>query len=171
MLMTEGTVNFFINRLEQWGKHTFLERMKPSFDRFRGYLPAESLTLIPNAPETLSTLKFRGYRLALTTTRKRAELETFLANSGLDEDLFDVIMTRENVRRILPNSEAFLTATERMGLEPPNMLVVSDTDANLRSATAVNMATAGVLSGLSLAGDFQSADLILESVVELSEWL
>ena len=58
-----------------------------------------------------------------------------------------------------------------MDLEPSNILVISDTDANLRSAAAVNMATAGVLSGLSLAKDFQSADLILDSVVDLVEWL
>jgi predicted PurR-regulated permease PerM/phosphoglycolate phosphatase-like HAD superfamily hydrolase len=170
MITSEGMVNFFINRLEQWNRRPFLNRMQPYFDRLRGHPPRQELTLIPGTTEALRVLGY-GYKLALTTTRKREGVQPLLANGELDEHIFDVILTRENVRRISPHSEAFLTAADLMDLEPSNLLVISDTDANLRSAAAVNMATAGVLSGLSLAKDFQSADLILDSVADLTEWL
>jgi phosphoglycolate phosphatase-like HAD superfamily hydrolase len=71
----------------------------------------------------------------------------------------------------LPHSEALLTATAHLGLAANHVLVVSDTDVNLRSARAAEMATAGVLSGLGEERDLRDADLVLPSATDLVEWL
>jgi phosphoglycolate phosphatase-like HAD superfamily hydrolase len=49
--------------------------------------------------------------------------------------------------------------------------MVSDTDVNLRAARAMEMATAGVLTGLGVAEEMREADLVLTSVTELTDWL
>ena len=80
-------------------------------------------------------------------------------------------MTRESVRNLVPNNEAFVAATELMDLEVENVLVVSDSDPFLRSGSATGMAAAGVLCGLSEEQDIQSADIVVETTAYLNEWL
>jgi len=170
MILMEGLVNFFINRLEHAKRHDYLNRMQPIFDSLRGYPSSPNLTLAPGVIDTLHTLR-RGYRLALVTTRRRQDVLAFLARSGLDDGIFEVVVAREDVRRLLHNSEALSTAAEQLLLDPTNALIVSDADGNLRSGAAINMATAGVLGGISQEQDFQSADMILPTLSELTEWL
>ena len=51
------------------------------------------------------------------------------------------------------------------------LLMVSDTDSNLRSARAMEMATVGVLCGLGEENDLLESDLILANTPELLDWL
>jgi phosphoglycolate phosphatase len=128
------------------------------------------LTLNEEACATLNALHHQ-YKLGLVTTRRRAQVDEFLARVELDQSTFDTIITRDDVRNLQPHSEALLLAAQEMGLEPENVLVVCDTDGSLRSGGAANMATSGVLGGLSEAEDFSSADLVLSTPGELTDWL
>jgi phosphoglycolate phosphatase-like HAD superfamily hydrolase len=56
-------------------------------------------------------------------------------------------------------------------METNQLLMVSDTDSNLRSARAMEMATVGVLCGLGEESDLLESDLILASTPELLDWL
>ncbi len=60
---------------------------------------------------------------------------------------------------------------EALGIDPEQILIVSDSDVNLRAGRAMGMASAGVLSGLGDERDMRDADIVLPSVTELPEWL
>jgi len=64
-----------------------------------------------------------------------------------------------------------LIAAEKLGIDPGQMLLVSDNHVNLRAAKAARIATAGVLCGLSEEDDLREADLTVASTPELLEWL
>ena len=85
--------------------------------------------------------------------------------------LFESIVAREDVRNLLPYNEPVQALAERLGLPLESILVVSDTDSNLRAGRASGMITVGVLHGLGERDDFTDADLIVEHVTELAEWL
>ncbi len=170
MIASEGSVNFLIKRLERLDHDRYLARFQPLFDQVRGYPPPDELTLNEEACAALNTLHHQ-YKLGLVTTRQRAQVDEFLARVELDQGTFDTIITRDDVRNLQPHSEALLLAAQEMGLEPENILVVCDTDGSLRSGGAANMATSGVLGGLSEAEDFSSADLVLSTPGELTDWL
>lgn len=85
--------------------------------------------------------------------------------------LFESVITREDVRNLLPYSDLMLAVAEQLDLPLEQILVVSDTDANLRAGRASGMITVGVLSGLGREGDFADADLILPDTADLGEWL
>ena len=85
--------------------------------------------------------------------------------------LFTSIVAREDVRNLLPYNEPVQASAERLGLPLESILVVSDTDSNLRAGRASGMITVGVLNGLGERDDFTDADLILDHVTELAEWL
>ena len=75
------------------------------------------------------------------------------------------------MRNLLPNSEAYLSAANQLGLDSNQILVVSDSKMNLRSARAAQMATAGVLCGLAEERDLMDADLVLSDTNSLTEWM
>jgi predicted PurR-regulated permease PerM/phosphoglycolate phosphatase-like HAD superfamily hydrolase len=170
MLASEGIVNFLIKRLERLDLDQERARFQPLFDQLRGYPPAGELAFSDDTCTVLHALHHQ-YKLALVTTRRREELDQFLAHAGLDPNTFDTIVSREDVRNLQPHSEALLLAAEQMDLAPENVLVVCDSDGSLRSGGAANMATGGILGGLSEADDFTSADLVLAAPGELTDWL
>ncbi len=170
MIAGEGSVNFLIKRLERLDRDRYLTRFQPLFDQVRGYPPPEELALTEEVGATLNALHHQ-YKLGLVTTRRREQVDEFLTRVELDPSTFDTIIARDDVRNLQPHSEALLLAAQEMGLEPENVLVVCDTDGSLRSGGAANMATSGVLGGLSDADDFSSADLVLSTPGELTDWL
>ena len=163
-----GSVNFLIKRLERLDRDRYLTRFQPLFDQVRGYPPPEELALTEEVGATLNVLHHQ-YKLGLVTTRRREQVDEFLTRVELDPSTFDTIIARDDVRNLQPHSEALLLAAQEMGLEPENVLVVCDTDGSLRSGGAANMATSGVLGGLSDVDDFSSADLVLSTPGELTD--
>ena len=170
MIRLESTVNFAINQLWRFEKYDTLRRLQPVFDHIRGYPSGPDLALQPGLEDALRYLSGQ-YKLALITTRERETVEEFLVRACLDQDIFIAVIAREDVRNLVPNSEALMLAAQVMETEPLQTLIVSDGDPILRSGSATGMATAGVLSGLDREKDLASADLVLGTTAELTEWL
>lgn len=172
MVTLEGTVNFLVSRLWRfgWYQSPKLHRVRVLLDVLRGYPPVAEMTLLADAKATLPKLA-QSYQLALISTRERDAVEHFLRCAHFDEQLFTVMLTREEMRSFLPHSEGLTTIADRLNLQPAQLLIVSDTDANLRAARAMEMATAGVLTGVGRAEEMHEADLVLVSVAELEQWL
>ena len=170
MVKLESTINFLVNRLVRSERLKTLGRFQPLFDQLRGYPPVDETVLQPDVAITLNNLK-EEYRLALVSTRERTAVDEILSRNDLSPQAFHAILTREDVRNLLPNSEAFVTATQMMELESEHVLVVSDSAPTLRSGSATGMATAGVLCGISERQDIPTADIVVETTADLDEWL
>ncbi|AHH95390.1 HAD family hydrolase [Kutzneria albida] len=80
---------------------------------------------------------------AVATGSSRVVAESLLAASGLD-DLFGVLVTRDEVSRGKPAPDLFLAAAEQLGVPPSGCVVVEDTDIGLSSARSAGMATLDV---------------------------
>lgn len=170
MIGIEGMINFLISQLSRAKDRRALENLLPLFNLLRGYPPPEELTLQAGVAESLRRLASR-YRLALISARDRRSVRAFLSEVDLNDNLFDFVIVREDVRNLLPHSEGLLALTALLQLPPAQILVVSDTDTNLRAGRAMGMAVAGVLNGLGEAIDLDETDLTLSSLPELEEWL
>jgi phosphoglycolate phosphatase len=169
MIALEGFINFFISQLQR--RNTpLLQRMLPFFNRLRGYPPATALTVQPTVPATLAALA-TTYQLALVTARTQQELTPFWQSGQLNRKLFTAIVTRNEVRNLLPHSEGLLLLTQQLGLNAEQILIVSDSDVNLRAGRAMGMASAAVLTGLGEKDHMRETDLILDNLEELKEWL
>lgn len=170
LIMLEGLVNFFASQLWRLKLQRDLKRMQPIIDWFRCFPAPENYQLQPGIVDTLRALQ-PNYRLALVTVRRQDEIEEFLRQNNLDEMLFSAIVTRDEVLNSLPQSDQLRLTVDKLQLLPEQLLMVSDTDANLRAARAMEMATAGTLSGLGIASLMTDADIIVADVDALREWL
>jgi predicted PurR-regulated permease PerM/beta-phosphoglucomutase-like phosphatase (HAD superfamily) len=166
----EGPINFLSNQLWRWRWRETSERIGPTLDMLRGNPPPDELTLRPDARETLIRLG-HSYRLALVSTRERAEVNTFLERNTLHTGVFDLVVAREDVRNILPHVDPLQRIAVLLGVSTSNMLLVSDTDVGLRAGRAAEMATAGVLNGIPLPDDLRDADILLLQTGDLSRYL
>ncbi len=79
----------------------------------------------PGVPETLTTLRDWGVRLALASSSRMENILDVLAQCGLS-DMFEVIVSGEDFRESKPNPEIYLHAIERMGLEARDCCCVED---------------------------------------------
>ncbi len=125
--------------------------------------------LTDHARTLLEDLRGR-YRLGVVTTRSREEAERMLNAVGI-RDLFDVIITRDDTRRLKPHPAPIRLAAERLNIPVENVLMVGDTQMDVRAAKAAGALSAAVLCGFGEIEELQDADIILNTPAELWRWL
>lgn len=74
-------------------------------------------------------------RVALVTTASRASVTNILAAHGLS-DLFELLVTGEQVKAHKPDPEAYHLAAESLGVKPDECLIFEDSDAGVQSGKA-----------------------------------
>jgi predicted PurR-regulated permease PerM/phosphoglycolate phosphatase-like HAD superfamily hydrolase len=170
MVSLEGIINFVISQSRRFKPSRQLDDQMPWLNILRGYPPISQLTPIAGVPHLLGQLA-EQYRLGIISTRPRAAILAFLEKADVSSEHFALLISREDAGSLLPHSDPLIIATNRLLLEPNQVLMVSDTDSNLRSARALEMATVGVLCGLGEESDMLESDLILAATPELLDWL
>jgi beta-phosphoglucomutase len=78
-------------------------------------------------------LKRDGFKLAVCSNSIRDSVELMLRGSGL-LDLFDCVLSNEDVARAKPDPEIYLTVCERLGVEPREALIVEDAPHGVEAA-------------------------------------
>ena len=170
MAWMEGPSLAIISLLTWLRLHDDARRLTHRLQRVRGFPPTETQQLRDGVPELLMELR-QQYKVALITTRSRQELDSFFQRADLPDDLFDAIVTRDDLRKPSPNSEGLLKVLETLNLPAEACLVVGDTELQLRVGEAVGAVQVGLLCGMGETQNFSSADLILESPTDLSAYL
>jgi HAD superfamily hydrolase (TIGR01509 family) len=92
------------------------------------------------AVEILGELKGRGIPMAVATSSRAHHALGHLGKAGL-LDLFDTIVTRDQVTNPKPHPEPYLTAAERLGVSPVDCLALEDSHSGVRAAHAAGMQT------------------------------
>lgn len=117
----------------------------------------------PGAIELVARLRGR-VPLALATNSPRRLADAALATAGLT-DVFDVIVTSDDVDRFKPDPDIYLLACRRLGLEPGAVLALEDSAAGIASAKAAGLACIAVPQFAET--DVAAADRVIDSLEEL----
>lgn len=83
----------------------------------------------------LSTLKSRGYSMAVCSNSVRNTVETMMQKAGLDKYL-DYMVSNEDVSKGKPDPEMYLKAIAHFGLAPRECLIVEDNENGIKAARA-----------------------------------
>ena len=94
--------------------------------------------------ELIRTLK-HDYLLGLVTTCRRYYLDMLNKEENIYE-LFDVIIAREDVKNLKPNSEAYLKALSSLNLSNNEVIAIEDSKRGVDSAINANVRTIKVNS-------------------------
>lgn len=136
--------------------------------------------LKPGASAFVKLLAKNGFKLAIATTTKRANIDIYandnphIAPELAFEQVFDAILTRENVSRIKPDPEVYRLALRTLGVRPDEALVFEDSLPGLQAAHAAGIETVVVRDPWSEADREslrEACDLYLESLLEAPDAL
>jgi HAD superfamily hydrolase (TIGR01509 family) len=106
--------------------------------------------------QLITDLHRSGVRVAIATTGRRRWVEP-LVRHVVGDGVAEVIVTGDDVVRLKPDPEAYLTALDRLVLPPENVLAVEDSAIGLRAARTAGLATLVVTNGYTVDQDFTGA--------------
>jgi HAD superfamily hydrolase (TIGR01509 family) len=106
---------------------------------------ADQVVALPGAPELLHYLHERGVPFAIATSGYHRTAAQAIALLSLPQGT--VVVTRDQVERAKPDPDLFLTAAERLGVEPNRCFVVGDSIWDLLAAQRAGALGVGLLSG------------------------
>lgn len=120
---------------------------------------------VRGARSLVKRLHADGFRLALVTGTARHELATILP-SHLAQ-MFDVIVTGDDVRRGKPDPEPFLRALKELGIGPESAVVIENAPYGIRAAKAAGIRCLALETSLSRTY-LEEADAVYATVNDLT---
>ncbi len=98
----------------------------------------ENLSLVKPNERLISFLRLirPSYYTALVTTASRVNVENVLTHYDISADLFDVIITGENVTHGKPHMECYKKAIDAIDVDPSACVIFEDSDIGVEAAKA-----------------------------------
>ncbi|MEM3532478.1 MAG: HAD-IA family hydrolase [Candidatus Methanomethyliaceae archaeon] len=154
-------------RLSPQEQHKLFEEYRRTYMNF-----IEHTKLIPKVREVLLFLRSRRLKMAVVTTKSRENAEKILSFFGI-RSFFDLVIGFEDVREHKPSAEPIMRAAEGLGLQASELVVVGDTEVDIRAGREGGALTVAVKTGVTPLEKIiaESPNFLIESVSDLPEVL
>jgi sugar-phosphatase len=120
---------------------------------------------VPGAVLLVRSISALEVPIGVVTSGGRGYAEGQLARLGI-RDLFDVLVTAEDVTEGKPSPEGFLAACARLGVPPGQAVAFEDAPAGVAAAKAAGMPTVGVATTQTREA-LAAADLVVGDLTEV----
>lgn len=156
---------------EQWNRPDLSadEIRKIDDDKEEAYrrIVALNFPAMPGAHDLVASLHTAGFKVAVGSSGPPENVDLAIEKLTLAPFL-DAKVTGRDVTRGKPDPQVFLIAAEKLGVLPERCAVVEDAPAGVAAAKAAGMACVGFPSTGRTREDVAAADLIINSLSELS---
>lgn len=105
----------------------------------------ELIELFPDAKEVLSRIKHK-FKVGLVTNTPKKNVARILEHFQL-ADLFDVVITGDDVHEGKPNAEMVIEACRRLKVKPENAILVGDTESDFQAGKSAGCTVIGIGTG------------------------
>lgn len=149
------------------GREDVSELVK-DYRRYNNAHHDEMVKEFPHVLEVIDTLYSRGITIGVVTTKIQATATRSLERLGLLKYM-SVIVTVEDVEHPKPHPEPVLTAVQRLQADPSRTIMVGDSAADIQSANAAGVKSAGVawsLKGVEVLRKY-NPDYILDDMKDM----
>ncbi|MEH7223620.1 pyrophosphatase PpaX [Bacillus sp. JJ1566] len=119
------------------------EEMIAEYRKFNHEKHDELVTDFPGVFETIKTLKEKGYKIGVVTTKIRNTVNMGLQLTKLDQ-FFDVVVTLDDVKNPKPDPEPVLLALKLLGSTPEEAIMIGDNYQDILAGKNAGTKTAGV---------------------------
>ncbi|MDQ5852816.1 MAG: HAD-IA family hydrolase, partial [Chloroflexota bacterium] len=126
----------------------------------------EQEALRPGVMALLEAGREAGLRLAVASSSSRDWVERWLQHHAI-RDYFACVRSRDDVERVKPAPDLFLSAAECLGVAPEECVVFEDSPNGMRAAAAAGMRCIAVPTPLTAEVELPQVALRLESLAEL----
>ncbi len=123
---------------------------------------------LADLPALFDSIRASGRRIALVTTDDRAPTDATLRALGI-RPAVDAMVCGDDGFPMKPAPDPVFALCQALRTEPPRVVVIGDTRADLTMARAAGAGRViGVLSGVGTAEDLADADVVLRSIADLA---
>lgn len=131
---------------------------------------AKEAAAIPGVPQLLQKLRAAGISVGIVTRNCRRSVEEVLRRTPLP---CDVLLTRDDVRRVKPDPEHLRLALRALGAAPERSLMVGDHPMDVQAGHAIGAWTIGILNDDRPPDYFAAVQphAVLRSVLEIPAYL
>ena len=109
--------------------------------------------------------KAKGLDLAIASSSSRNWVLGWIEKLELRE-YFSAFANRDDVQKIKPDPELFLTAANLLGIHPREARILEDSENGLKAATAAGIPCAIITNPITAGGDFSEAVIVAESFTD-----
>ena len=120
---------------------------------------------IPDVVNLIKRLKKEGFKLGVASSSKRKFVEFVLKKFKI-KNLFDAILTQEDVKFTKPNPEIYLKTEKALKVAPQNWLVFEDAPAGILAAKSAKMKCIGITTNFKKE-DLKNADEVIFNFGEI----
>ncbi|GKW47477.1 pyrophosphatase PpaX [Planococcus sp. NCCP-2050] len=169
----EDILHFIGPSLEQTFESIDVERAVELTAQYRAInkqLHDELITEYDGVTETLRLLKARGIKMAIVSTKRSANIKRGLALMGIDE-VFEHIISLDEVKNPKPDPEPILLALEKLGASKDEALMIGDNYHDIEGGKNAGVRTAGVawsIKGEAFLASYEP-DFMLQHISDLLE--
>jgi HAD superfamily hydrolase (TIGR01509 family) len=143
-------------------KETWQELAAESNRLFVSFLP-ERLAMMPGLLDLLAALEQAGIPKAIATSSRNELVDPCLGPFDLRRR-FQFVLTAEDVVYGKPNPEIYLTAAQRFGTPPAEMMVLEDSQVGCQAAISAGTFAVAVRGDHSRHQEFTGASLVVDSL-------
>ena len=126
----------------------------------------EQEPLRPGVMALLESAREAGLALAVASSSSREWVERWLTQHGV-RDYFACVRTRDDVTRVKPDPELFLSAAACLGVPPERCAVFEDSPNGMRAAAAAGMRCVAVPTGMTAGVELPEVALQLRSLDDM----
>jgi len=140
-----------------------------SFERRRilNEMLEERLPLIEGVAGVIKLLS-QEFPLSLVTSSHKEDTFHMLQLAGL-LSYFNPVITAQDVKNKKPHPEGFLLASEGMGIDPSNVVVIEDAEKGVIAAKEAGMKCVAIPTAYTKENDFSRVDVVLDDVRKLTK--
>jgi phosphoglycolate phosphatase len=129
---------------------------------------ASRTNLLPGVLDTLKALRHMGLKVGLCTINSEKSVTYILERFGI-ASLFDVTISRNQVKHVKPHPEHLEAALKILGVSAAEAVVVGDSSTDMQSAKKLKAIAVGLPTGVSAVEQLTSegADYVIKSMTDL----
>ena len=127
---------------------------------------AEKSMPVPDCVNFLQELKQKNLKIGIITRNCRKAVLPAIKKHNFP---FDVLLTRDDVKKVKPNPHHLKKALASLGLKPSEVIVAGDHPFDIRIARKLKIKNVAIMSGTAKREDFlkENPDLILKDIKEI----
>jgi beta-phosphoglucomutase-like phosphatase (HAD superfamily) len=126
-----------------------------------------SLLGMPGVVASIHRFKEAGYKLAIGTSLDRDFLDIILNILNVS-DLFDVIVTGDQIENGKPDPETYLKVSNQLGISPNECVVFEDAQSGIQSAKAASAWCIAIKNKDAISQDTHDADITVSTLNDIT---
>ena len=124
-----------------------------------------NISPFPGALKLLNAIKKGNFRMALASSAPKENIDLVTGELGIENN-FNCIISGSEVSESKPSPQIYLLASEKLGIEPKDCIVVEDSPLGVKAAKAAGMRCLAVTNS-QLKQDLKEADKVVDSLEDI----